>query len=145
MLTSAAIPGLLFLKIPKSNYLFWENYTIFTLIVPENYQFPRNSWKCQGVGGLGDKQLFCTIIKSVTNKPGPFKIYSHLDKNYGISLCTHLQVHEALHVISIASILIVYLITFTNSHENYPRQDYEFGKSIAEERRAVGDMDYPGI
>ncbi len=51
MPTSPAIPGLLFLKIPKSNYLFWENYTIFTLIVPENCQFPRNSWKCQGVGG----------------------------------------------------------------------------------------------
>ena len=45
MLTSPAILGLLFLKIPKSNYLFWENYTIFTLKVPENFQFPRNSWK----------------------------------------------------------------------------------------------------
>ncbi len=51
MLISPAIPGPLFLKIPKSNYLFCENYTIFTLIVPENFRFPRNSRKYQGVGG----------------------------------------------------------------------------------------------
>ena len=51
MLTSPAIPGLLFLTIQKSNLLFLQNYTIFTLIVPKNFQFPRNSWKSQGVGG----------------------------------------------------------------------------------------------
>ena len=49
---SPAIPGLHFLKIPKSNYLFWENYTISTLIVTKNLKFPRNSWKYQGVWGL---------------------------------------------------------------------------------------------
>ncbi len=53
MLISPAIPGPrpLFLKIPKSNYLFCENYTIFTLIVPENFKAPRNSRKYQGVRG----------------------------------------------------------------------------------------------
>ncbi len=51
MLTSPAIPGLIFLIIPKSSSLFWENYIIFTLLVPENFQFPRKTWKTQGVGG----------------------------------------------------------------------------------------------